>query len=302
MEGVKVVPEGAWDTHLHIFEPEKFPYASGRHFTPASATVEQFKRFKSSLGVENICIAHGLAYGSDCTSLLHYLEHFGSRARGICVIDVEAVTDDLLDIYHAAGVRSARLDFFKHEAMHDVDKQISLIGSMASRLAQWGNKGWSIQIQQPHIEFWGRLRAKASELSVPLVVDHFALIPGESLQKGDGKPPQELHGYAELLGALRDGNTWIKLSAPYRCSNLGPTYDDLEDQVKSITKANPERVLWGSDWPHTQRHEARIGKDPDVVESFQDVDNKAWIQSLSHWLSEDQWQQMWVFNPRQLYH
>lgn len=296
-----MVPPGAWDTHLHIFEPEKFPYASSRHYTPSSATFEQCKQFKSSLAVENICIAHGLAYGSDCTSLLHYLECFGGKARGICVIDVEAVTDDLLNIYHVAGVRSARLDFFKHKAMHSVDNQISLIESMASRLVQWGNKGWSIQIQQPHIEFWGRLRVMASELPVPLVVDHFALIRGESMRNGDAESLKELLEYAELLGALRDGNVWIKLSAPYRCSNLGHTYDDLEDHVRAMIEANPDRVLWGSDWPHTQRHEARIGKDPGVIESFQDINNEAWIQSLGRWLSESQWQKMWVSNPQRLY-
>lgn len=144
------LPPGAWDTHFHIFEPDRF--------TPAPATLEQFEQFKSSLRVEYICVTHGLSYGSDCTSLLHYLHYFQGRASGICVLDVETTTDDLLDTYHAAGVRSVRLDLFKHEAMHDMERQISLIEATAARLTQWGKGRWSIQIQQPHLEFWGRLR------------------------------------------------------------------------------------------------------------------------------------------------
>ena len=112
------VPPGAWDTHFHIFEP---------NFTPAPATLEEFEKFKSSLGVEYVCVAHGLSYGSNCTSLLHYLHYFQGRASGICVLDVETTSDDLLNTYNAAGVRSARLDFFKHKAMHDLERQVSLI-------------------------------------------------------------------------------------------------------------------------------------------------------------------------------
>ena len=297
----RTIPPGAWDTHFHIFEPDRFPFASDRHFTPAPATLEEFEQFRTSLGVDYICVTHGLSYGSDCTSLLHYLDYFQGQARGICVLDVETTTDNLLDTYHAAGIRSVRLDFFKHAAMHDLERQISLIESTATRLAQWGKGRWSIQIQQPHLEFWGRLRKTASTLSFPLVVDHFGLVPGKSMQKGGTTLSNESEGFAELLGALRDGNLWIKLSAPYRCSDLKHTYDDLEEHVRSMTEANPERVLWGSDWPHTQRHDTRIGKDSGAVECFQQVDNKAWVQSLSRWLSEDQWQRMWVTNPQQLY-
>lgn len=297
----KLVPPGAWDTHLHIFEHDKFPFAPDRHFTPAPATLEQLKHFETSIGVDHVCIAHGFSYGHDCSSLLSYLERFQGKARGICVLDIETVTDDLLNTYHAAGIRSVRLNFFKNEVAHDLEKQISLIKATATRLVRWGKSRWSIQILQPHIEFWGRLREAVATLPVPLVVDHFALIEGHSMRKKCTKPSVESDGFAELLGALRDGNVWMKLSAPYRCSDLGQTYHDLESIVKSLVAANPDRVLWGSDWPHTQRHENRIGKRPHDIEQFMEIDNNTWIQSLSRWLSEDEWRRMWVDNPRQLY-
>lgn len=149
----KPVPAGAWDTHNHIFEPDRFPFAEGRHFTPARASFEQLQDFEQSIGVDHVCIAHGLSYGADSTSLLYYLKRFAGRARGICVLDVDTVTDKMLHQYHEAGIRSVRLDFFRHRAMDSVDVQCQLIEEMAQRLALWGNSNWSIQIQQPHLEF-----------------------------------------------------------------------------------------------------------------------------------------------------
>ena len=310
----KSIPPGAWDTHVHVFEPQKFPYGIGRHYTPACATLAQLQLFHASIGVEHVCFAHGFAYGSDCTSLLHNLERFPGVARGICVFDTDTVTDSTLDAYHAAGVRSVRVDFFRAAALHNVDAQVQMIKAVSARLERWGKGRWSIQIQQPHLEFWSHLQKLGRELSFPLVVDHFALIEAHSM-RNNGQPANtqplakpegryrldNLEGFNHLLSALRHGNVWLKLSAPYRCSDLSFTYDDLQPYVRAFVEANAERIIWGSDWPHTQRHAHRNGKDPSVVEQFQTVDSRAWIASLSRWLSEDEWQQMWIANPRELY-
>ncbi|KAH0563197.1 hypothetical protein GP486_002243 [Trichoglossum hirsutum] len=301
MHSIKPIPAGAWDTHCHIFETDKFPFSHNRHFTPSEATIEQLRQFHASIGVSNACIAHGLAYGSDLQSLLAYLEQFEGKARGICVLDTETVTDGFLDMCHAAGVRSVRLDLFKHQAMHDLDKQIKLIESTANRLTQWGRGRWSIQLLQTHMEYWGRLREVVTKLPVPLVVDHLALIPAQPAQKDGVDQPAVSADFAELLGALRDGNLWIKFSAPYRCSDCHPSYPDLEHPIRLLASANPNRIIWGSDWPHTQRHTDRVEKDRLIPEAYLKVDNQAWIQSLSRWLSDDEWRRMWVDNPRQLY-
>jgi predicted TIM-barrel fold metal-dependent hydrolase len=305
MYKIKAVPLDAWDTHCHVFENE-FPFAAERHFTPALATMEQLQQFHSSIGVSNVCIAHGLSYGSDCTSLLHYLKRYNGKSRGICVLDLETITNATLDEYHTAGIRSVRLNLFYHGATHDLQKQTALLESTASRLAEWrqsktGQARWSIQIQQPQMDHWCSLRKTAATLPVPLVVDHFALMRGQSmLEEGDLHPIQS-NGFKELLGALRDGNVWIKFSAPYRCSNLMHQYEDLREAVLEIVAANSERIIWGSDWPHTQCHSDRAGKDPYATEQFQRIDNQEWIQSLSRWMSENQWRRMWVENARNLY-
>ncbi|GMF80377.1 unnamed protein product [Aspergillus oryzae] len=274
----KPVPSGAWDTHHHIFEPDRFPFAEGRHFTPARASLEDLQKFEKSIGVDHV-----------------YLD---------------TVSNELLDEYHAAGVRSVRLDFFRHKAMDNVQIKAELMEATAQRLAKWGKPGWSIQIQQPHLEFWPRLRDVVDRSPVPVVVDHCALIAGSSyrvndyvtnIQDGSYLAEGERIDLAALCETLRNGNLWMKISAPYRCSNLAPGYDDLRWLVRRFVDANPRRVVWGSDWPHTQRHKDRVGKSSSSEEAFLQIDDKAWIESLSKWMSEDEWQLLWVENPATLY-
>ncbi|RMJ03668.1 hypothetical protein BHE90_014485 [Fusarium euwallaceae] len=300
---VKPVPQGAWDTHHHIFEPDRFPFSAGRHFTPSVATLEDLQQFEASIGVAHVCIAHGLSYGPDCTSLLHYLEQLQGTARGICVIDERNVTDDLLEKYHAAGVRSVRLDFFKAQAMHDLQKQIDLIKAAAERLLRWkpdGN-GWSIQIQQPIMSHWKEIGQVVSGLGLPVVVDHMGLVKAASMTPNGDPLAISQPGWQHLLKAMADGNIWVKISAPYRNSRNDPAYDDLEQIVTQLVRANPKRVVWGSDWPHTQRHEDRHLRGREEVEPFLKIDNKKWIEKLSMWLSEAEWNDLWVNNPRKLY-
>lgn len=307
---VQRVPAAAWDTHHHIFEPDRFPFAEGRHFTPSRASFEQLQSFEESIRVAHVCIAHGLSYGPDCTSLLYYLKRFAGNARGICVLDLDTVTDELLDQYHTAGIRSVRLDFFRHNAMDSVDAHEDLIKKTAERLVQWGKPNWSIQIQQHHLEFWPRLGEVIRLSPIPVVVDHFGLIPASSYRLNDDTANiqsdsfldvNERLGLDALCQTLSCGNLWIKISAPYRCSNLAPEYSDLEWLVRRLVLANPKRVLWGSDWPHTQRHKDRIGKSSTSEEAFLNIDDKAWIESLSRWMSEEEWRLMWVDNPATLY-
>ncbi|KAH6679011.1 hypothetical protein B0J14DRAFT_685879 [Halenospora varia] len=309
MDSVKRVPRGAWDTHYHVFENETYTFAPGRHFTPGTATLSQLQELHSSIGVDNVCITHGFAYGADCSSWLDYMRRYKGKVRGVCVLDIDGITDDTLDLYHHAGIRSVRLNFISSGAMHDLNKQMALI----RREIEVGRSGpgvWNIQIQQPEMAHWPALRSIAAELSMPLVIDHFALIQGLSIFKSTSISADQLArelaginsvGFAALLDALRDGNLYVKFSAPYRCLNDQPGYVDLETAARAMIAANPDRVLWGSDWPHTQRHHLRKGKDPTAIEPFQQIDNGAWVESLSCWMSQEQWLKMWVLNPRRLY-
>lgn len=143
----KLIPPRAWDTHQHIFEPDLFPLASSCDYNPYRASLADLQAFERTLGIEHVCIAHGFSYGSDCTSLLYYLQRFEGRARGTRVLDLEDVTVELLEVYHVAGARSTRLNFFQHRAINDVDVQIRLIMETAQRLVEWkrnSKNNWSI--------------------------------------------------------------------------------------------------------------------------------------------------------------
>lgn len=146
---------------------------------------------------------------------MYYLGRFNEQARGICVLAETRVSDGVLDEYHAAGVRSLRLDFFRAQAMNDLVKQIEPIEATAKRLLVWHTtgKGWSIQIQQPNLAFWKRLRPVAANLGVPLVVDHMALVKTASARPTNSFPGIETEGWQDLLASLGDGHLWIKISA-----------------------------------------------------------------------------------------
>lgn len=89
----RVFPTGSWDTHHHIFDLDLFPLADTRHFTPASAPLSALEAFQRDLGIDHVALAHGLSFGSDISSLEHYLDHFEGTARAYGVIDLEKVTD-----------------------------------------------------------------------------------------------------------------------------------------------------------------------------------------------------------------
>lgn len=140
-----------------------------------------------------------------------------------------------------------------------------------------------VEHPDPAVAFWGsgpRLAAVATSLTYPLVVDHFALIKTKTIalredDEDGGERSAKREGFEHLLSALRGGNDWAKFSAPYRCSELSPSYDDLQPIARALTSANSERMLWASDWPHTQRHAYREEEDTSEVEEIQIVDNDA---------------------------
>lgn len=141
--------------------------------------------------------------------------------------------------------------------MHDVDVQVRLVEATARRLVEWRSKprnNWSMQVQQPHLEFWSKLYEVIRECPVPVVVDHMALLVRSSyrygvditsIQNDSYRREPEKHGLEMLCQALREGNLWIKLSAPYRSSNLCPWHEDLKWAVRRFLNANPRRVWFG---------------------------------------------------------
>jgi predicted TIM-barrel fold metal-dependent hydrolase len=181
-----------------------------------------------------------------------------------------------------------------------VEEQIRCLRQYAARVAPFG---WTLQTYHPHPEYYESLSPVIRELPVPVVVDHFGGLKTASLLRYQGLEADTFDaasqpGLAALCSLLRDGKLWIKLSAPYRCSE-DPTFEDMRPLVRALVDANPDRVLYGSDWPHTQPFHRRPkdlkGSD---VETYLPFDDVAWVNKLKTWLSQDEWGKLMISNPR----
>ena len=269
-------PHGGWDVHHHIFErtvnylllyghanggdanvfsltAAKFAYAPDRHLTPPPATVQQFLDFKNKVGITNSVLTHGLSYGSDCTSLKEFVHELGeSGTKGIGVIDPDTITAEELQEMHNKGVRGIRVNLYKYQAMHDVERQKQALREHTRAIASHC-PGWSMAFTHVHPEFWGELTPMIQQEIVPggvrLVTDHFALLKAASMLPGEYKGDiTRQPGFKEIMDLVRAGLLYVKISAPYRVSSEAPHYTDLRPLVRAFLEVNPQQILWGSDW------------------------------------------------------
>ncbi|KAK2599442.1 hypothetical protein N8I77_011196 [Diaporthe amygdali] len=302
----ELICHGGWDTHHHIFEPATFPYSASRHLTPPPATVEEYIEFRRRLGLTNSVLAHGLSYGDDCTSMKSFIPRLGaSMTRGIGVIDPDTVTDSALREMSDAGIRGVRINLYHYGAMEDVEAQKRVLEAHAKRL-RVASLPWSVTMTTIRTEFWDELRpfieTTLSQFSLNLVTDHFALLKGSSMLPTEYKDNPTLQpGFQAVVELVRSGRLWIKLSAPYRVSELAPFFPDLKYLVRAFVDANKHQVVWGSDWPHTPRMKVRSPEEGLKETPYLGVDDEAWLKTLRSWLSEEEWQLLMVENPIRLF-
>lgn len=289
------------DSHV----AQRFEYAPDRHLTPPTASIRQFLDFKSRLGLTHSVLTHGLSYGDDCSSLKTFVPELGqTQTFAIGVIDPTTITRDELQSMHEAGIRGIRINLYKYGAMHDVELQKHALREHAAVLKQYC-PGWSMAFTHIHPEFWGELSNVVLEIAnagIPLVTDHFALLKATSML-----PPEYRHdvtsqpGFSDIIKLLKKGALYIKVSAPYRISDSAPKYHDIRPIVEVFVKANPKRVLWGSDWPHTPRMKVRTHDEALKETPFLEVDDELWLRSLKSWLTPREWDLIMVGNPSELY-
>ncbi|KAH6684796.1 hypothetical protein B0J14DRAFT_18993 [Halenospora varia] len=290
-------PDGGCDTHHHIFEPHNFPYSPNRHLTPPKATIEDYVAFKQSLGITSSILTHGLSYGDDCSSLRSFIKRLGTSVTRGCAVINEQTTDDEIDELHASGTRGIRLDLYRYGAMVDLEKQKEVLQMYAQRIRA---KGWFLEFLQINPTNWLPLGRIIPPLGVQVVTDHHGLLKARSMLPADVGVLRQ-PGFSEMTSLLETGSFWIKLSAPYRSSTKAPYYDDMKPIVLALVNANPRRVLWGSDWPHTPNMKVRSRAEALMETAFQKIDDRAWLTSLRSWLADEQWRLLMVENPRELY-
>ncbi|KAJ5087180.1 hypothetical protein N7456_010796 [Penicillium angulare] len=303
---VQLFPDGGWDVHHHIFEPDRFPYDPNRHLTPPPASVRKYNEFKLNTGITHSVLTHGLSYGADSSCLTTFTADLGQTVtRGIAVIDPETVTPIELAEMHANGVRGIRVNIYKYNAMHDVERQKVALTAHARALDGHVTR-WNMAFTHTHPEFWGALKPVIVREVVPrgirLVTDHFALLKGASMLPVEcGGDITRQQGFEDILDLVQAGHLFVKISAPYRVSLQAPHFEDLKPLVRALFDANPHQLVWGSDWPHTPLMKVRTREEALTETPYLEVDDLAWLESLRSWLSDDEWRMLMVENPKRLY-
>jgi 2-pyrone-4,6-dicarboxylate lactonase len=232
-----VVPAGAVDAHCHVFGPgAKFPYAPERKYTPCDASKEALWQLRDRLGFERNVIVQATCHGADNRAVLDALHAAGERARGVATVRAD-VSERELHALHAAGIRGVRFNFVRR--LVDVTPR-EVLEQIARRIAPLG---WHVVIYFEAADL-PDLYGFLARLPAPLVIDHMG--------RPDVRTPvdgPEFALFTKLLGERAD--LWCKVTGAERLSVSGPPgYDDVVPFARHVVERFPDRVLWGTDWPH----------------------------------------------------
>ena len=239
-----VLPAGAVDAHCHVFGPGAvFPYAPERKYTPCDASKEELFALRDHLGFDKNVIVQATCHGADNRALVDALRHSQGRARGVATVKRD-VTDQALQDMHEAGVRGVRFNFVKR--LVDFTPKDELM-EIAQRIKAWG---WHVVIYFEAVdlpELWDFFTA----LPTTVVVDHMGR---PNVQQPVDGPEFSLF----MKFMLEHDNVWSKVSCPERLSVNGPkalggeqyAYQDVVPFARQVVETFPDRVLWGTDWPH----------------------------------------------------
>ncbi len=227
-----VMPAEAWDCHFHVIGlPPDYPLVEPRHYTPHEITPAAAISVFDSVGIRYGTAVQVSVHGTDNRRLLGALKAYPTRLKGVAVIDTDA-SDRALAELKAAGVVGLRLLDMKGGV------GVSRLEALARRCREMG---WHIQLCL-HGSAYPNLVDRLCALPVPIVIDHMGwFVPGEGV---DGA------GFQAVMHLLRNADCWVKLSGPFRLSAGGPPYADVFAFVQRLIEAAPDRLVWGSDWPH----------------------------------------------------
>jgi len=265
-------PPFAADCHIHVYD-SRFPVAPNAMLLPPDALADDYRAVQRRLGTVRTVLVQPSTYGTDNRCMLQALGSLGADARAVAAVDI-AVSDEALRRLGAAGVRGIRFNFVHAGAAASIEMLEPL-----SRRAD--GLGWHVQLNIKGDQIV-QLEPLLSRLPSPIVFDHLARIPPEA---GAEHP-----AYAVVQKLIDRGRCWVKLSGAYLESKVGPpSYADVGALARAFIKAAPQRLVWGSDWPHPSVHAAW----PDEAVLF---------DALCAWAPDEELRrQILVTNPEALY-
>jgi predicted TIM-barrel fold metal-dependent hydrolase len=281
------VPAGACDCHTHIHgDPEKFPFFSGRVYTPEMALPDEMAALHKALHMQRVVIVTPSVYGTDNSATLYGMKARGADARGVAVID-DKTPESELDAMGRAGVRGIRLNL----ATGGVNDPAVGRQRFLAAIERITNRNWHVQMNT-NLAMIAAIKEQVAASPVAVVFDHFG---GARAELGPQQP-----GFAELVELVRSGQVYVKISAAYRVSRLAPDYADVVPLAQALIGANPDRIVWGTDWPHPATTPPG-GQATDVTPLMQ-IDDGRLLNQLPVWAPDPAIRKkMLVDNPARLY-
>jgi predicted TIM-barrel fold metal-dependent hydrolase len=282
------VPPGGCDCHVHVFgDPKKYPFFEGRGYTPEMASVDELRQLLSALRLQRVVIVQPSVYGTDNSCTIDGMRELGGRARGVAVID-DKTTDAQLDAMGRAGIRGIRLNL----ATAGINDPSAARQRFDNAVARIRNRGWHIQIntQLPVID---ALSQHLLASPVPIVIDHFG---GAVAARGVDQP-----GFGALLILVRSGKAYVKISGSADSVSTQPDLADVAPLAQALVKANPQRILWGTNWPHPGSAPVPGRKPTDLALHMRTDDGKV-LNLLPTWVPDAATRRLILTeNPARLY-
>ncbi|MGW0604946.1 amidohydrolase family protein [Streptomyces sp. NPDC002640] len=237
------LPPGAVDTHCHVFGPQAaFPFAPERKYTPCDAGKEQLFALRDHLGFARNVVVQATCHGADNSAMVDAVRSAGGRARGVATVRPDVTERELRDL-DAAGVRGVRFNFVRRLVDASPRDALAVIAEKIAPL------GWHIVLYFESADL-EELADFFASLPAPLVIDHMGR--PDVTRSADGP------GFGRFLRFVEANDVWVKVTCPERLSVSGPAaldgernaYSDVVPFARRVVEEFPDRVLWGTDWPH----------------------------------------------------
>ena len=260
------LPAGSIDTHVHVFEPG-YAWSPQRGYNPPDSTLTDLTHLHATLGIDRVVFTQPSVYGVDNSAILDAMKTLNEatpdRARAVVALGLDATDTELAEL-DRIGVRGVRLNTDNKGGM---PLEMADIPELADRV---GELGWHLEFLFPGSHIID-LMPVFTALTIPMSIGHFAYQPAAA--------GVAARGFQALLELMRAGNTWMKISGANRVSATDlPPYDDVAPLAHALIEAAPERIMWGTDWPHPNKYEVNPN-DGDLVDAFGD-----WVtdESMRH--------------------
>jgi predicted TIM-barrel fold metal-dependent hydrolase len=243
-------PPNACDAHCHVFGPAaRFPFAEGRTYTPPDSPFEALQALQKVLGLQRAVIVQATCHGTDNSATLDAIARSGGRYRGVAIVD-DSFSEKDFEKLHAGGIRAARFSYARHIGNAPDFSQVKRVAEKIAPL------GWHVVLYLEAEDVVENAKTLAA-LPVPVVIDHMGRV---KTALGTGQDAFRL-----LLDLVRGEDFWVKICGAERISSAGPPYADAAPFAQALIEAAPDRVLWGTDWPHPNI-EGRMPNDGDLLD------------------------------------